>query len=230
LRLKHPVSLLAFSSVSKIAFGGFVLKVGLTGGVACGKSTILAMFERRGAFTIRADEIAHELMRPGQPVYDKVVSAFGEGILEADHTISRPRLAEIVFGNDRIAELNAIVHPEVVRYQNEWLEHCRWREQQAIAIVEAALMIEAGAHKTLDKLIVVTCSDEERVRRFQLRTGLDDQAARQEVARRMKNQLPESEKVKLADYVIDNSGNFEFAESQVGPIWGSLRQDEAKNR
>jgi dephospho-CoA kinase len=207
-----------------------VLKVGLTGGVSCGKSTVLAMFERHGAFIIRADEIAHELMRPGQPVYDKVVAAFGDGILDSDNTISRPLLAEIAFGNERIAELNALVHPEVIRYQEEWLEDVRWREQNAIAIVEAALMIEANAHKTLDKLIVVTCSDEERIRRFQIRTGLDKESARQEVARRMKNQLPESEKVKLADYVIDNSGDFEFAEQQVGPIWGSLMQDEARNR
>ena len=207
-----------------------MLKVGLTGGVACGKSTILAMFERRGAFIIRADEIAHELMRPGQPVYDKVVAAFGNGILESDNTISRPRLAELAFGNNRVAELNALVHPEVIRYQDAWLEDVRWREQHAIAIVEAALMIEAGAHKHLDKLIVVTCSDEERIRRFQLRTGLDHNAARAEVERRMKNQLPESEKAKLADYVVDNSGDFEFAERQVGPIWDRLRQDEANNR
>lgn len=207
-----------------------MLKVGLTGGVACGKSTILAMFERRGAFIIRADEIAHELMRPGQPVYAKVVAAFGNGILESDNTISRPRLAELAFGNGRISELNALVHPEVIRYQEEWLEHVRWREKHAIAIVEAALMIEANAHKTLDKLIVVTCSDQERIRRFQLRTGLDEESARKEVLRRMKNQLPESEKVKIADYLIDNSGDFEFAEQQVGPIWGSLRQDEARNR
>lgn len=207
-----------------------MLKVGLTGGVACGKSTILAMFERRGAFIIRADEIAHELMRPGQPVYAKVVAAFGNGILESDNTISRPRLAELAFGNGRISELNALVHPEVIRYQEEWLEHVRWREKHAIAIVEAALMIEANAHKTLDKLIVVTCSDQERIRRFQLRTGLDEESARKEVLRRMKNQLPESEKVKIADYLIDNSGDFEFAEQQVGPVWGSLRQDEARNR
>jgi dephospho-CoA kinase len=207
-----------------------VLKVGLTGGVACGKSTILAMFERRGAFIIRADEIAHELMRPGQPVYDKVVAAFGSGILESDNTISRPRLAELAFGNNRVAELNALVHPEVIRYQEAWLEDVRWRQQHAIAIVEAALMIEAGAHKHLDKLIVVTCSDEERIRRFQLRTGLDHNAARAEVERRMRNQLPESEKAKLADYVVDNSGDFEFAERQVAPIWDRLRQDEASNR
>lgn len=207
-----------------------MLKVGLTGGVACGKSTILAMLERRGAFTIRADEVAHELMRPGQPVYAKVVSAFGDGILLEDRTISRPRLAELAFGDERIAELNALVHPEVIRYQEEWLEHVRWREQHAIAIVEAALMIEAGAHRGLDKLIVVTCSEAERVRRFQIRTGLDEESARKEVERRMKNQLPESEKVKIADYVVDNSGDFENAEQQVGPLWASLQQDEVNNR
>ena len=207
-----------------------MLKVGLTGGVACGKSTILAMFERRGAFTIRADEIAHELMRPGQPVYAKVVAAFGREILEPDDTISRPRLGEIAFGNHRIAELNAIVHPEVVRYQEEWLEHVRWREQHAIAIVEAALMIEANAHGYMNKLIVVTCSDADRIRRFQRRTGLGEAAAQAEVARRMDAQMAEAEKAKLADYVIDNSGDFEFAEAQVGLIWGKLRQDEASNR
>lgn len=207
-----------------------MLKVGLTGGVACGKSTILAMFERRGAFIIRADEIAHELMRPGRPVYEKVVAAFGSSILESDKTIARPRLAEIAFGENRIAELNAIVHPEVVRYQDDWLEHVRWSEQNAIAIVEAALMIEAGAHKRMDKLIVVTCSDADRVRRFQRRTGLDEAAAGVEVARRMKAQLSEAEKARIADYAIDNSGDFEFAEAQVNTVWGSLRQDEARNR
>ncbi len=207
-----------------------MLKVGLTGGVACGKTTILAMFERRGAFTIRADEIAHELMRPGRPVYAKVVAAFGENIIDTDKTISRPKLAEIAFGQNRISELNAIVHPEVVRYQEEWLEHVRWSVQHAIAIVEAALMIEAGAHKHMDKLIVVTCGDDDRVRRFQRRTGLDEVAARAEVERRMKAQMPESEKAKLADYVIDNSGDFEAAEAQVARIWGSLQQDEANRR
>jgi dephospho-CoA kinase len=207
-----------------------VLKVGLTGGVACGKSTILAMFERRGAFTIRADEIAHELMRPGQPVFEKVVAAFGRDILEPDNTISRPRLAELAFGNNRIAELNAIVHPEVVRYQDEWLEHVRWREQHAIAIVEAALLIEADAHTHLNKVIVVTCPEVDRVRRFQRRTGLEEAAAKSEVERRMKAQLPESEKAKHGDYVIDNSGDFEFADQQVSRVWGSLRQDEANNR
>ena len=207
-----------------------MLKVGLTGGVACGKSTILAMFERRGAFVIRADEIAHELMRPGRPVFEKVIAAFGRDILDTDGTISRPKLAELAFGNNRIGELNAIVHPEVIRYQDEWLEHVRWSVQNAIAIVEAALMIEAKAHEHLDKLIVVTCGEDDRIRRFQRRTGLDDTAALAEVQRRMKNQMPETEKAKLADYVIDNSGDFEAAEAQVARIWGSLRLDEANNR
>ncbi len=207
-----------------------MLKVGLTGGVACGKTTILAMFERHGARTIRADEIAHELMLPGQPVFDQVVAAFGSAILDHHGVISRPRLAEIAFGQKRIAELNSIVHPAVIQHQDEWLDDVCRNEPHAIAIVEAALMIEAGAHKHLDKLVVVTCSEADRVRRFQRRTGLEESAARAEVERRMKAQMPESEKARLADYVVDNSGDLDFAEKQVRRVWSSLQHDEAHTR
>ncbi len=203
-----------------------MLKVGLTGGVACGKSTIAAMFERRGAHVIRADEVAHTLMAPGQAVYAAIVEHFGRGILNADRTISRPRLAELAF-KGRIEELNALVHPAVVRYQDEWMERIGREHPNAVAMVEAALIVEAGAASHFDRLIVVTCTFEQKVGRFAQRSGMAMEAARQEVHRRMAAQLPDEKKVAAAQYVIDNSGSLAEAEARVAAIWSELA-DAAK--
>lgn len=204
-----------------------MLRVGLTGGVACGKSTIAAMFEKRGAHVVRADEIAHKLMEPGAAVYEQVVAAFGKEILNEDGTISRPKLADAAFPN-RIRELNAIVHPAVIEDQNSWMDQIEARDPHAIAIVEAALMIEAGAHVRFDKLIVVTCELEQKIARFAKRTGLDAESARREVLRRMDAQMPEEDKVGMADFVVDNSGSLEKAETQVNDIWQILKSTEGK--
>jgi dephospho-CoA kinase len=203
-----------------------MLKVGLTGGVACGKTTITAMFEKRGAHIALADAIAHSLFEPGSEVYKKVREAFGDEILDPDMTISRPKLANLAFPS-RIQELNAIIHPVVIALQDEWMEEIARRDPHAIAIVEAALMIEAGAHKRFDKLIAVTCNLEQKVERFTERSHLSEPQARAEVERRMHAQLPETEKARLADYVIDNSGSLEQAEAQVEKIWQDLRHLEA---
>jgi dephospho-CoA kinase len=203
-----------------------MLKVGLTGGVACGKTTITTMFEKRGAHIALADAIAHSLFDPGSEVYEKVVATFGAEILNPDKTISRPKLANAAFPS-RIKELNAIVHPVVIARQDEWLEEIGRRDPHAIAIVEAALMIEAGAHKRFDKLIAVTCNVDQKVERFTERSHLSPAQARTEVERRMQAQIPEEEKARLADYVIDNSGTLEHAEAQVERIWQELRQVEA---
>ena len=139
-----------------------MLKVGLTGGVACGKSTIGQMLVARGAHLVRADEIAHQLMLPGQPVYEQVLQHFGPSIVHNDGTIDRQKLAEIAFSGGRVQELNRIVHPAVVSYQNDWMEETGKREPDAVAIVEAALILEAGARNHFDKLIVVTCRAEQK--------------------------------------------------------------------
>jgi dephospho-CoA kinase len=203
-----------------------MLKVGLTGGVACGKTTITAMFEKRGAHIALADAIAHRLFEPGSEVYKKVREAFGDEILDADMTISRPKLANLAF-TTRIQELKAIIHPVVIARQDEWMEEIARRDPHAIAIVEAALMIEAGAHTRFDKLIAVTCNLEQKVERFTERSHLSESQARAEVERRMQAQLPEGEKARLADFVIDNSGSLEQAEAQVEKIWQELRHLEA---
>ncbi len=201
-----------------------MLKVGLTGAIASGKSVVGEMFVALGAHLVQADRISHELMLPGQPVYNEVVRQFGAGILNPDLTVNRARLAEAAFSaNSRVEELNRIVHPAVIRAQEEWMEEVGRQDSQAVAIVEAALLLEAGAAKRFDHLIVVTSTDDQRIARFAARQELDLEAARKEVTRRMAAQLPEIEKVKAADYVIDNSGSLDQTREQVREVWEKLR-------
>ena len=214
----------------RFCLGGCLLKVGLTGGIASGKSVVGEIFVGLGAHLVQADRIAHQLMLPGQPVYNEVVRHFGGGILDPDLSVNRAKLAEAAFGSSaspasplRVQELNRIVHPAVIRSQDEWMEEMGRQDPHAIAVVEAALILEAGAAKRFDRLIVVTCSDEQRVARFAARQKLDLEAARKEVARRMAAQLPEAEKIKAADYVIDNSGSLEQTREQVQQVWKKLR-------
>jgi dephospho-CoA kinase len=209
-----------------------MLKVGLTGGIASGKSVVGEMLVALGAHLVQADRIAHQLMLPGEPVYNEVVRHFGGGILNPDLSVNRAKLAEAAFGSaasspasSRIQELNRIVHPAVIRSQEEWMEETGRQNPHAVAIVEAALILEAGAAKSFDRLIVVTCSDEQRIARFAARHKVDLEAARKEVERRMSAQLPETEKVKAADYIIDNSGSLDHAREQVRQVWQRLRAE-----
>jgi dephospho-CoA kinase len=205
-----------------------VLKVGLTGGIAAGKSVVGEMFALQGAHVIQADEIAHQLMQPGEPVYQEVVAGFGAGILDPDGAVNRARLAELAFGGgshpSRVQELNQIVHPAVIRRQEEWMEQVGQRHPHAIAMVEAALILEAGMAKRFGHLIVVTCQPEQRIERWAHRLKVDQDTARREVTRRMAAQLPDEEKIKAADYVIDNSGSLSETEQQVKRIYAELKR------
>lgn len=209
-----------------------MLKVGLTGGIASGKSVVGEMFVALGANLIQADRIAHELMQPGQSVYDQVVHRFGRGILNSDGSVNRARLAEAAFGqrgeSPNIKELNRIVHPAVICREDEWMREVGQRNPHAIAIVEAALILEAGAADRFDELIVVTCSEEQRIQRFAKRLKIDLEAARREVERRMAAQLPDEEKVKAAEHVIDNSGSLDQTEKQVREIYARLREESER--
>ena len=201
-----------------------MLKVGLTGGIASGKSVVGEMLVALGARLVQADRIAHELMLPGQPVYNEVVRHFGREILNSDGSVNRSKLAEVAFGpTSRIEELNRIVHPVVIRKQDEWMEEMGRQDPNVVAIVEAALILEAGAADHFDRLIVVTCGEEQRVARFSARQKIDLTAARKEVARRMAAQLSDEEKIKAADVVIDNSGPLEATRRQVEAVWKKLR-------
>jgi len=208
----------------------------LTGSIASGKTAVGEMFARLGAHVIQADTIAHELMQPGTSVYDDVVRHFGRGILESDGRIHRQRLAEAVFGQpdkgrshspvqtSRVQELNHLVHPAVIRRQEEWMTEVGRGDPHAIAMVDAALIVEAGAAKGFDKLIVVTCQTEQRAQRLALRLHISIEAAHDEVERRLAAQIPDEEKAQLADYVIDNSGSLTETEQQVEKIFTELRK------
>jgi len=208
-----------------------MLKVGLTGGIAAGKSVVGEMLVALGARLVQADRIAHSLMQPGEAVYNEVVRHFGREILNPDGSVNRARLAEVAFGPatapegkrvSRIEELNRIVHPVVIRSQDEWMQEMGRQDPQVVAIVEAALILEAGARQRFDRLIVVTCNEEQRVTRFAARQKIGLDAARKEVLRRMASQLPDEEKIKAADYVIDNSGALERTREQVLDVWQKL--------
>jgi len=206
-----------------------LLKIGLTGGIASGKTTVGEMFVSLGAHLIQADQIAHDVMNPGEAVYEAIVCHFGREILNPDKTINRARLAEAAFetnqqGESRIQELNRIVHPEVLRRQEAWMENVTRKNPSAVAIVEAALILEAGAAKQFDKIIVVICQPEQRVERWARRMNVDQETARREVNRRMAAQFPDDKKMKSADYVIDNSGSIEETRKQVEKIYAGLRQ------
>ena len=203
-----------------------MLKVGLTGGIACGKSTTLDLFASLGAHTLRADLVAHEMMAPGQAVYDNILATFGSGILGPDLTISRPMLAAMAFPS-RIAELNAIVHPAVLLYEEQWMRRMEEADPRGVAICEAALLIEAGGMARFDRILVVTCSMAQKVERFAARTGVSPEFAAVEVATRMAAQMPEEAKAALANHVIDNSGTLEQLAVRVAEIWQELARAAA---
>ncbi len=205
-----------------------MLKLGLTGGIASGKSAVGEMFVKLGAYLIQSDAVAHALMQPGQAVYEEVVRRFGREILNAEGSVNRSRLAAAAFGvpggaPPRIKELNEIVHPAVIAYENEWMAEIGRRDPNAIAIIEAALILEAGVAGRFDCLIVVTCHPEQRILRFAQRLGISEDAARAEVNRRMAAQIPDEEKIKAADFVFDNSGSLDETEQQVKRVFAELR-------
>ncbi|HEX6802986.1 MAG TPA: dephospho-CoA kinase [Terriglobales bacterium] len=202
-----------------------MLKIGLTGGIASGKSLVSQMFTDLGAHTIDADQIAHELMKPGEPAYDEVVRAFGSDILNADKSVNRGKLAEIAFDKrrPRIYELNRIMHPGVIQRYEAWMDEIGRREPDAIVILEAALVLEAGLRKRFDRIIVVTCKQQQRVERWAQRFNLDPETAKVEVTRRMMAQAPDEAKIQAADHVIDNSGSVEDTRKQVESVFGELK-------
>lgn len=205
-----------------------MLKVGLTGGIGTGKSTVGKVFAALGAHVIEADNIARELLRPGQKVYHDVVRSFGPEILASDGTIDRKKLADAAFGTPehpktRAQELNRLVHPAVGRAQEKWMAEIGKADERAIAVVEAALIFEAGLEKQFDRIVVVTCPLGTRIRRWMSRTNVDEAIARRELERRMAAQWPEERKLAVADFVIDNSGNEGETETSVRELHRRLK-------
>lgn len=204
-----------------------MLKVGLTGGIASGKTTVAEMLAARGCRVLYADRIAHELMAPGQPAYDEIVRAFGRDILDAGGAIDRRRLGEIVFADAaRRAELNRIVHPRVIAEIEKEFARLAAAQPDAIVVVEAALLIEAGYHRRLDKLIVTVSTPEQQLERLMKKTGL----SRTRAEERLAAQLPAEEKRRHADYEIDCSGSLAATEQQVEKLLAEWRRLAGRSR
>jgi len=197
-----------------------MLRVGLTGGYATGKSFVGDVLAGLGCYLIRADELGHQVLLPGGEAYAGVVREFGPEILNADGTIDRKRLANAVFGRpDRLNALNALVHPPVIRREEELIARRQAEDPGGIAVVEAAILVETGSHRRFDRIIVTVCRPEQQMERAQARNGL----TREQVEQRLQRQMPLEEKRKYADYVIDTSGAKEDTVRQTREVYRALR-------
>jgi dephospho-CoA kinase len=198
-----------------------MLKVGLTGGMACGKSFIAGALRNLGCDVIEADETGREVMQPGGEAYASVVAAFGAGILDERGAIDRPKLAALVFGKpEQLARLNAIVHPAVRKRALRQLAEIGARDPHAIAIYVAAILIESGASREMDKMIVVSCTRAQQIERAMERPG----AVETGVLARLESQMPLEKKLTFADYVVDTSGTKEDALRQTAIVYEDLRR------
>jgi dephospho-CoA kinase len=196
-----------------------MLRVGLTGGIATGKSTVGQMFVELGCHLIDSDTITHQLYEPGQSLHTAVVETFGQRVLGPDGTINRRVLGEIVFNDpEALANLNGLLHPAVIRRQQEWFDETEVSDPQGIGIVDATLLIETGNYKTFDKLIVVAIPLEEQKRRLRHR-GLSEE----QIELRIRSQMPTEEKIKYADYIIDSSKELANTRRQVAEVNSKLR-------
>lgn len=200
-----------------------MLVVGLTGGYASGKSTVARIFVEMGAVLIDADELAREVVRPGKPAWSEIVAHFGKGILLENSEIDRKALAEIIFRDEKERErLNSIVHPMVLEEELKAIDEIRGKKPDAIVIMNVPLLIESGHFNYCDRIVVVTVDEETHIKRLMDRDGF----TREEAIRRISSQMPLSEKVKYADFVIDNNGSIEETKREVRKIFALLKRDK----
>ena len=196
-----------------------MLRLGLTGGIASGKTAVAAMLRELGFAVLDADSLAHKLIEPGEAAYDQVIAEFGPAIIDSDNRINRAKLAAIVFADTaKLARLNAIVHPRVKTAIHQQFAEWSRNGSRDVAFVEAALLVEAGYHKDLDGLVITWCRPEQQLERLRAR-GFSDQDAR----RRIAAQMPVAEKLRYATEKIDCSGSLEDTRKQVEALATKLR-------
>ncbi len=199
-----------------------MLIVGLTGGIASGKSLVAKVFKDLGAHVIDADKIVHELLEPGQQAWEEVVEYFGPGIVFPDKIIDRRKLGEIVFNHaEKRTWLNQCLHPKVFAIYTARVKNLCARAPHAIIVLDAALLIETGYHKKMDRIVVVYATQEQQMERLTSR----DRFSREQALVRIRSQMPLSEKRKQADYVIENTGTREETEQQAREIFQKLKQE-----
>jgi dephospho-CoA kinase len=201
-----------------------MLRVGLTGGIASGKTTVARMLQNLGVPVLEADPLAHFLIEPGESAYEAVVREFGTEVLRADGFVDRSKLAEIVFADrEKLERLNRIVHPGVREAIERWFTELEQGGGVRVAVVEAALLVEAGYRDQLDRLVVAWCRPEQQLERL-LARGL----TREQAERRIAAQMPAEEKRRLADDVIDCSGSLEDTRRQVEALARRLAEQAAQ--
>ena len=224
-----------------------MLRVGLTGGLGSGKSTVAQILRDLGAEVIESDELGRALMEPGQAAFSEIVRVFGPGVLMPDGRLNRPRLAEIAFKGGRVKELNAIIHPAVIEAQSQWMTGVFARDPAAVAVVVSALIFEverdaresgqANAvftelRKRIDRVVLVTALDEAKIARYVARmdpVGANREAAEADARSRLAHQIPDSEKALRADYLLENTGDIEALRLQVGELWPRLKEESNLN-
>lgn len=220
-----------------------MLRVGLTGGLGSGKSTVAEMLRELGAQVIESDELGRTIMEPGHAAFDAIVRKFGAEVLTAEGRLNRPRLAELAFKDGRVKELNAIIHPAVIEAQGRWMEELFASDPAAVAVVVSALIFEverdakiAGDtspilsefRKRFDRVVLVAASDEDKIARYIARvalTGTGRERAEADARARLAHQIPDSEKLGRADYVIENMGGLDELRRQVELLWPRLKQE-----
>ena len=196
------------------------LLVGLTGGMGSGKSLAASYFKALGAQMIDADRISRELVAPGKPAWKEIIEEFGSNVLNPDQTLNRKQIAAIVFNDEsKRKKLEDIIHPRVIVEERRLYEKYRQKNSRVLAVIDAALLIESGNYKNVDKVIVVQCGKEEQIRRVMERDG----TARSEVENRLNSQMPLEEKVVFGDYILRNDDTRESLKSQVGELYRNLR-------
>lgn len=197
-----------------------MLRVGLTGGLASGKSFVGDVLAEMGCLVVKADDIGHRVLEPEGEAYHEVIEEFGRGMLDRNDSIDRRVLAGHVFGQpERLAKLNALVHPPVRARIEKLVAEFAGREPDGIAVIEAAILIETGSYRGYDRLILVVCREEQQIERAMAR----DHLKRDEVVDRLRRQMPLAEKVKYADYVVDTSGTKESTLEQTREVYEALR-------
>jgi len=197
-----------------------MLKVGLTGSIAVGKSFVCDILRELGAFVLDADQTAREVVAPNTKGLQAIVENFGREILQANGELDRSKLGAIVFADERKRQLlNSIVHPLVIERQNEWLQKRERENADAICIIDAALMIESGGYKRFDKVIVVWCQPAIQLKRLMLRSNLSPE----EATKRVNSQMPQEEKKRYADFLIDTSKGFEAARRRALEVFEQLK-------
>ncbi|MDP3091573.1 MAG: dephospho-CoA kinase [Nitrospira sp.] len=197
-----------------------MILVGLTGGIATGKSTVAGMFKRCGAVIIDADALAREVVQPGKPAWREIVNAFGKTVLNPDRTLNRPALGAKVFGHPaKLRQLEQIIHPRVAREQIRLTKQAARKDPKAIVIYDVPLLFEAGIDTRMDTTIVVNADRETQIARLKKRNGL----SRAEALRRIKSQMPLTNKCRRADYVLDGTLSLPQLKNQVRSLYRSIR-------